>query len=353
MTSSSTAASTTASTTASTAISTQIQLAIRPVGWPTPENFTTTGITLPELAPGQIRVANEFISVDPYMRGRMNDAKSYSPPYVLGETMTGGAVGRVVASASDAIAVGDVVVHQFGWRDLAQEDASHFRVVPELPDVPLSAYLGVLGMTALAAYAGLLHVAEMKEGDTVFVSGAAGAVGSMVGQIARLKGAKRVIGSAGSAEKVSLLTGKYGLDAAFNYKDGSVTAQLAAAAPDGIDVYFDNVGGDHLEAALASFNDGGRAALCGAIALYNSTEPAAAPRNLSNIIGRGLTLKGFIVGHYQRYYGAFSADMATWLAAGDIIFDETVVEGIDHAVDAFLGLMRGENTGKMIVRTGV
>jgi NADPH-dependent curcumin reductase CurA len=337
---------------ASSITSTQIQLAARPTGWPTDADFSTVRIDLPELAAGQVRVANEFVSVDPYMRGRMNDAKSYSAPYALGETMTGGAVGRVIASESDAINVGDVVLHQFGWRDLVQEDAAGFRVVPELPGVPLSAYLGVLGMTALTAYVGLLEVAGLKEGDTVFVSGAAGAVGSMVGQIARLKGAKRVIGSAGSAEKVALLTEKYGFDAAFNYKDGAVAKQLAAAAPDGIDVYFDNVGGDHLEAAIASFNDGGRAALCGAISVYNNTEASAGPRNMVNIVGRGLTLKGFIVGNYVQHYAAFSADMAGWLGSGEVVFDETVVDGIDHSVEAFLGLLRGENTGKMVVRTG-
>jgi len=338
----------------STAVtSTQIQLVSRPIGWPTAADFDTVHVDLPELAIGQIRVANAFISVDPYMRGRMNDAKSYAAPYALGETMTGGAVGRVVQSSADAFHVGDVVVHQFGWRDLVQEDSNHFRVVPELPDMPLSAYLGVLGMTALTAYVGLLEIAHLKAGDTVFVSGAAGAVGTMVGQIARLKGAQRVIGSAGSTEKVALLTEKYNFDAAFNYKNGDIAEQLAAAAPDGIDVYFDNVGGDHLEAALASFKDGGRAALCGAISGYNDPAATAGPRNLMNIIGRGLTLKGFIVGNYVEHFPAFSADMDGWLAAGDVVFDETVVEGIDHAVDAFLGLMRGENTGKMVVSTHV
>lgn len=336
---------------ASAVVSTQIQLAARPVGWPTSADFRTVRVEFPELAAGQVRVANDFVSVDPYMRGRMNDVKSYSPPYALDETMSGGAVGRVVASASPAVAIGDVVVHQYGWRDLVQADAAGFRVVPELPGVPLSAYLGVLGMTALTAYVGLLDIAALKQGDTVFVSGAAGAVGSMVGQIARLKGAARVIGSAGSAEKVALLTGKYGFDAAFNYKDGSVSRQLRAAAPDGIDVYFDNVGGDHLEAALAAFKDGGRAALCGAISLYNSTEAPAGPRHVSNIITRGLTLKGFTVGNYLQHFPAFSAEMAGWLASGEIVFDETVVDGINNTVEAFLGLLRGENTGKMVVRT--
>lgn len=335
------------------AISTQIQLVTRPLGWPTAEGFRTVSVDLPELAPGEVRVANEFVSVDPYMRGRMNDVKSYVPPFALGKTLTGGAVGRVIASASPSHSIGDVVVHQFGWRDVAQEAGSEFGVVPELPGVPVSAYLGVLGMTALTAYVGLLEVAGLTEGDTVFVSGAAGAVGSMVGQIARLKGAKRVIGSAGSAEKVALLTSRYGFDDAFNYKDGPVAEQLAAAAPEGIDVYYDNVGGDHLEAALGAFNDGGRAALCGAISLYNETDAPAGPRNMSNIVTRGLTVRGFTVGNYTQHLPAFSTEMAGWLESGQVVFDETVVDGIENTVEAFLGLMRGENIGKMVVRTSV
>ncbi|RYV50093.1 NADP-dependent oxidoreductase [Pengzhenrongella frigida] len=331
-------------------VSTQIQLVARPQGWPVDGDFRMTTVELAEPGPGQVRVVNEYISVDPYMRGRMNDVKSYVPPFALGETMTGGAVGRVVASTVDALKVGDVVVHQLGWRDVAQGDAAQFRVVPEVAGVPVSANLGVLGMTALTAYVGLLEVAQMVPGDTVFVSGAAGAVGSMVGQIARLKGAARVIGSAGSDAKVALLTGRYGFDTAFNYKSGPVTDQLAAAAPDGIDVYFDNVGGDHLEAAIATLNDGGRAALCGAIAQYNSTDAPVGPRNMANIVGRGLMLKGFIVGTYLQHYPAFAAEMAGWLAAGEVVFDETVVDGIEHAVDAFGSLMRGANTGKMLVQ---
>jgi NADPH-dependent curcumin reductase CurA len=333
-------------------ISTQVQLVRRPTGWPTADDFRTVRLELGELGPDQVRVANEFVSVDPYMRGRMNDVKSYAPPYALGETMTGGAVGRVVASTSAAHTVGDVVVHSLGWRDVAQGDAAEFRVVPEVPGVPLSAFLGVLGMTAFTAYVGLREIAHLAPGETVFVSGAAGAVGSMVGQIARLLGAGRVVGSAGSAEKIALLTGRYGFDAAFNYKDGAIADQLAAAAPDGIDVYFDNVGGEHLEAALASFNPRGRAALCGAISQYNALDAAPGPRNMANIVTRGLTLQGFTVGNYAQHFGAFQTDMARWLTAGDVVFDETVVDGIDHAVDALLGLMRGENTGKMVVRTG-
>ena len=337
----------------STATSTQIQLAARPTGWPTDADFTTATVDLPELAAGQVRVVNEFISVDPYMRGRMNDVKSYIPPFVLGEVMGGGAVGRVVESASDAVAVGDVVVHQYGWRDVVQEDAAGFRVVPAIPGVPNSAYLGVLGMTALTAYVGLLEIAQFKEGDTVFVSGAAGAVGTMVGQIARLKGAARVIGSAGTDEKVALLTEKYGFDAAFNYKTGDLATALAEAAPEGIDVYFDNVGGDHLSAALGAFNDGGRAALCGAISQMNRTDGTTGVQNMVNIVTRGLTLTGFTVGNYLAHFPAFTEQMGAWFTAGDIVFDETVVDGIANAVDAFLGMLRGENTGKMVVKTNV
>jgi len=190
----------------------------------------------------------------------------------------------------------------------------------------------------------------MREGDTVFISGAAGAVGTAAGQIARLLGAKRVIGSAGSDEKVALLTKKYGYDAAFNYKNGEVRAQLAQAAPDGIDVYFDNVGGEHLTAALDVFNAGGRAALCGAISSYNTTEREPGPDNMSHIITRSLTLKGFTLAGYLHLAGEFREHMAAWFGEGSIAYDETVVEGLDHAVDAFLGLMRGENVGKMVVK---
>jgi NADPH-dependent curcumin reductase CurA len=334
----------------STAISTQIQLVARPKGWPTQDNFRTVTVELPDLEPGQVRVANEFISVDPYMRGRMSDARSYTPPFVLGETMTGGAVGRVVGSAADGFAVGDVVLHQLGWRDVVQADAAAFRVVQEVPGVPISVHLGILGMTAFAAYVGLFAVAGMKEGETVFISGAAGAVGTAAGQIARLKGAKRVIGSAGSAEKVALLTSKYGYDAAFNYKDAPVKEQLNAAAPDGIDVFFDNVGGDHLEAAFDAFNDGGRAALCGAIVGYNTTEPVAGPNNMTNIITRALMVQGFTIGKYLGLYADFSREMTAWFADGKIEFDETVVVGLENAVDALLDQMRGANIGKMVVK---
>ena len=233
----------------------EVQLVSRPVGWPTPENFALVESAPTDLAEGQIRVRNEVMSVDPYMRGRMSDAKSYAEPYALGEAMHGGAVGVVVESRAEGIAVGDHVLHGLGWREEAVLDATSARVV-DTSVAPASAYLGVLGMTGLTAYAGLTRVAKLTEGDVVFVSGAAGAVGSAVGQIAKALGASRVIGSAGSDAKVRHLLDDLGFDAAFNYKDGRVSDLLRAAAPDGIDVYFDNVGGDHLEAAIGSLRLG-------------------------------------------------------------------------------------------------
>ncbi|MCJ1694184.1 NADP-dependent oxidoreductase [Rathayibacter caricis] len=333
-----------------TATSTQIQLVRRPEGWPVADDFRTVRVSYDAPAAGEIRVENAFVSVDPYMRGRMNDVKSYTPPYALGETMTGGAIGRVSVSSDPAFPVGAVVLHQLGWRDVVQAPSSAFRVVPELPGAPLSLRLGILGMTGLTAFVGLTAIAGMKEGDTVFVSGAAGAVGSAAGQIARLLGAGRVVGSAGSAEKVALLTGKYGYDAAFDYHAGPVREQLAEVAPDGIDVYFDNVGGDHLEAALDAFRDGGRAALCGAIAGYNSTEKPTGPDNMANIITRGLTLRGFTLSGYLDRAPEFDRLMSGWFQEGRIAYDETVVDGIENSVEAFLSMMRGGNTGKMVVR---
>ena len=332
------------------AISTQIQLARRPEGWPTHDDFRTVEVELSDPAPGEVRVANEFVSVDPYMRGRMNDVRSYVAPYALDEVIAGGAIGRVVASTADDLPVGTVVLHQHGWSDVVQADASTFRAVPEVPGMPLSLRLHILGMTGLTAYVGLTAIAGLAPGDTVFVSGAAGAVGTAVGQIAKLLGAGRVIGSAGSPEKVALLTEKYGYDAAFNYKDGPVREQLAALAPEGVDVFFDNVGGGHLEAALDVVTDGGRIALCGAITSYNTTERVPGPDNMANIITRGLRLQGFTLAAYLPLSPEFSEKMTRWFAEGRIAYDETIVDGIENTVDAFLDMMRGANTGKMLVR---
>ena len=328
---------------------TEIHLIRRPRGWPVPDDFATVSTELPEPGPETLIVRNEFISVDPYMRGRMDDTPSYLPPFALNQPMLGGAVGVVLASGSDTVSVGDMVLHNSGWRDVAVVPAAEARVV-DPAKAPSQSYLGVLGMTSLTAYVGLLDVAAMKPGDTVFVSGAAGAVGQMVGQIARLKGASRVIGSAGSPAKIEYLTDRLGFDAAFNYRDGPVASQLAQAAPDGIDVYFDNVGGDHLEAAIGSMNRQGRIAMCGAIAQYNETSPPAAPRNLAAFIGKRLTMRGFLVfDHYSRMR-AMVDDVSGWLASGEIAAEETIRDGIENTVDAFLGMLRGDNLGKMLVR---
>ncbi|HEY7598007.1 MAG TPA: NADP-dependent oxidoreductase [Actinophytocola sp.] len=329
----------------------EIRLARRPRGWPSHEDFELAATELPDPAEGGLLVRNLYMSVDPYMRPKMNDVKSYTPPYEVGEALYGGAVGEVVESRVDGYEPGDLVLHQLGWREHAVLDARTVRKLDRIPGVSVSHYLGALGMTALTAYVGLFDKAEFKPGDAVFVSGAAGAVGTMAGQFARLRGASRVVGSAGSAEKVAYLTDKLGFDAAFNYRDGDVHGRLAAAAPEGIDVYFDNVGGEHLEAAIAELHDHGRVALCGSVSEYNATEPAPGPRNLGQIVGKRLSLRGFIVlDHYDRFPDMIR-DVSGWLTNGDLVADETIVDGgLDSAVDAFLGMLRGANTGKMVVR---
>ncbi|MDQ1571977.1 MAG: hypothetical protein QOF79_2651 [Actinomycetota bacterium] len=331
-------------------VSRQWKLVRRPVGHPVADDFSYESVELPALSEGEVRVANEFISVDPYMRGRMNDIKSYIPPFQLGKTMIGGAVGRVIESRSPELVEGDLVDHMRGWRDIAQGKASDFTKRRELPGLPASVYLGPLGVPGLTAWIGLVVVARMTPGDAVFVSDAAGAVGTAVGQLAKLRGASRVIGSAGSDEKVQLLTGKYGYDVGFNYKNGRVSRQLAAAAPDGIDVYFDNVGGDHLEAAIYSMNDRGRAAICGSISSYNETAMPPGPRNMWMLTTKGLRLEGFTIVNYMQHADDFVSAVGPLVASGDFVFDETIVDGIDNALEAYYGMMRGENTGKMLVR---
>ena len=326
----------------------QIALASRPHGAPTDENFRLETVDLPELAEGQVLVRNSVMSVDPYMRGRMNDVKSYIPPFQIDAPLDGGAVGEVVASRSDAVAVGSHVLHGLGWREHAIVPAE--KVSPIDTDAaPASAYLGVLGMPGLTAYVGLTAVANMREGDTVFISGAAGAVGQVAGQIAKALGAARVVGSAGSPAKIERLL-ELGYDAAFNYKETSVRDGLREVAPDGIDVYFDNVGGDHLEAAIGHLNKFGRVAMCGAISQYNATEPAPGPRNLFQAIGKGLTLRGFIVGQYPDLADEYRAKAAGWVAEDRLRGDETFRDGLEAAPQAFIDLLGGANTGKMLVR---
>ncbi|MFI9010471.1 NADP-dependent oxidoreductase [Actinosynnema sp. NPDC053489] len=325
----------------------EIRLASRPVGFPTPEDFALAEVAVPAIGDGQLLVRNRVMSVDPYMRGRMNAGKSYVAPYEVGKALEGGAVGEVVASEAAGFEVGDTVLHGFGWRDYAAVDAAHAtKVDPEA--APLAAYLGVLGMPGMTAYVGLLEVAAFREGDVVFVSGAAGAVGQVAGQIARLRGAKRVIGSAGSDAKVAYLLDELGFDAAFNYKDGPVGELLAQAAPEGVDVYFDNVGGEHLEAAIDSFNDFGRAALCGSISNYNTTTPTGV-RNLGLAVGKRLSLRGFLVLDHGDVREAFLREVGGWVASGELRYRETVTDGLERAPEAFIGMLRGENLGKALV----
>ncbi|MDK1327868.1 NADP-dependent oxidoreductase [Arthrobacter sp. zg-Y1143] len=326
----------------------EIQLASRPEGWPADENFRLAEVPVPELQDGQVLVRNLHMSVDPYMRGRMNDVKSYVPPFKLDAALEGGAVGEVIQSRSDDRKPGDVVLHGLGWRDYAVLDGRRTKVI-DTDLAPASAYLGVLGMPGQTAYIGLTKVGEFKEGDVVFVSGAAGAVGSLVGQIAKALGAKKVIGSAGSAEKVQRLL-DLGFDEAFNYHEGPVKEALKkAAGADGIDVYFDNVGGEHLEAALSVMNKGGRVAMCGAISQYNDKGAATGPRNLAIAIGKEITLRGFIVGSYSQYVDEFNTVMGGWLRDGAVSYDETFVDGLENAPQAFIDLMKGANKGKMVV----
>ncbi|MEL6568154.1 MAG: NADP-dependent oxidoreductase [Pseudomonadota bacterium] len=328
-------------------------LAQRPVGDPKPADFQTVDCPAPTPAIGQIQVRNSWMSVDPYMRGRMRDVQSYVPPFAIGEVMQGGAVGRVIASAHPDYAEGDLVSSMAGWREgfTATPDEVMARKLPET-GLPESAFLGVAGMPGLTAYAGILRVGELKEGDTVFVSGAAGAVGSTVVQIAKIKGCK-VIGSAGGPEKCAFVS-SLGADHVIDYRTANgwqgLAKQLSEAAPSGIDVYFDNVGGDHLTAAIECARPFARLALCGMIAQYNNTEPAPGPHNIIMAVGKQLKLQGFIVSTHQDMQADFLRDMSTWIPAGQMKFEETVLEGIEKAPEAFMGLFSGANTGKMLVK---
>ncbi len=321
-------------------------LASRPTGTPGPENFELRELPAHELAESEVRVRNRWLSVDPYMRGRMNDVKSYVPPFAVGAPLEGGAVGEVIESRADGLAPGDLVQSMLGWREEAVGPARAFTKLPPL-DAPEQAFLGQLGMPGMTAYWGLLAVAEGKEGDTVFVSAAAGAVGSTVVQVAKAKG-MTVIGSAGGPEKVDWVRA-LGADVAIDYKAGPVVRALGEAAPKGIDVYFDNVGGDHLDAALAHARPNARFAICGMIDVYNDAKPTEL-RYLARVIGMRVRMQGFIVTDFMPRAGEFYREMGALLAGGKLKAQETVHEGLDAAPEAFLGLFSGGNTGKMLVR---
>ena len=332
-------------------VSQEIRLKSLPQGLPNASHFELATTDVPAPGEGEIVVRNIYMSVDPYMRGRMMDRESYVPPFKIGAVMDGGAVGQVVASNAPSHAVGDYVVSMFGWREYAVAKAFNFQKIdPNL--APIQAYLGTLGMPGLTAWAGLFKVANLKDGESVFVSAASGAVGSVVCQIAKAHGCY-VVGSAGSDEKCRWLTEIAGIDKAINYKTcGNLDAAVKAAFPKGIDVYFENVGGAHLEAALNHMNLFGRAAFCGLIEQYNDTAPRPGPSNLIQVVGKNLRLQGFIVSHYFDQMPQFIGEAAGLIKAGKLKWQETVEHGIENAPKAFLKLFSGENSGKMLVKIG-
>jgi NADPH-dependent curcumin reductase CurA len=325
----------------------EIRLVSRPQGIPTTTNFALARTELEPLQDQQVLVRNLFMSVDPYMRGRMNDRKSYVPPFELGKPLEGGAVGEVIESRTEEFKPGDAVTSNFGWREyfIATSKDLH-RVSREFQ--PLSVYLGALGMTGMTAWVGL-NLVEVKAEDVVFISGAAGAVGNVAGQLAKLRGC-RVIGSTGSDEKVIFLRKECGFDIAFNYNVGPIVEQLKVEAPDGIDVYFDNVGGEALEAALSALRMHGRIIACGGISGYNQEKPSPGPSNLFNMTAKRLTMKGMIVRDWLDHQAIFEKEVGGYFRAGKLKNKETVVDGIGQAVGAFIGLFSGKNIGKMVVK---
>ena len=329
----------------------QILFAERPTGAPTAATFELADTAMPEPGEGEFLVRNIFMSVDPYMRGRMVDTKSYIPGFQIGEPLEAGAVGEVIKSNHEKIKVGDHVLSLLGWREYYVTDGKGIgKIDPKV--APIQHYLGLLGMPGLTAYVGLLDLGTPKEGETVFVSSAAGAVGMLVGQIAKIKGC-RVVGSAGTDEKVKFLTEELGFDAAFNYRGADYDAVLKELCPKGIDINFENVGGPQMDAVMRRMRANGRVILCGLIDQYNDPEnPTSSLGPVSTVLFNRLMIKGFIVlDHYDRM-PAFHADAAKWLAAGQIKYPETVVDGIENAPQAFLDLMAGKGFGKMLVRIG-
>ncbi|MER7750547.1 NADP-dependent oxidoreductase [Kitasatospora sp. NPDC097643] len=323
-----------------------VHLVSRPDGAPTAENFAFVEERVPALAAGEALVENVYQSVDPYMREEMDEGG-----WELHAPLEGRTVGRVVESRADALPVGTLVQHRKAWRTHSVVTADTATLLPDLAGVPLSAHLSVLGGTGLSAWVGLTRIARLAPGETVFISAAAGGVGTAAGQLARLLGAGRIIGSAGSAAKVRHLTEDLGFDAAFDYHDAPIADRLRAAAPDGLHVYLDNVGGDHLAGAISAMRDHGRIAWCGAVAQYNHPQqPPAAPHNLYDVVGKSLRLEGFLVRNHLDARPELYDFLVPHLRSGAVVPDETVVRGFEHVVDAFLGVLKGANTGKMIVQ---
>lgn len=326
----------------------QIVLAARPKGMPDLSTFRTEEVEVKTPAAGELLIKGVYYSVDPYMRGRMSDAKSYAPPFEVDKPIVGGIVAEVLESKVEGIQPGDFVTGRVPWATTQVVPATEVRKVD--PALPLSYYLGVVGMTGLTAYFGLLDICKPKAGETVLVSGAAGAVGTIVGQLAKLQGC-RVVGIAGSDDKVAMLKEQFGFDEAINYKTTKdITAAIAAACPDGVDVYFDNVGGDITDAAVMNLNFHSRIALCGQIAHYNASEQPVGPRLFPRLLTRKVLLKGFIVSDYADRAGEGLTALSKWVREGKLKSEETVVEGFDNLPSAFLSLFSGANKGKMIVK---
>ena len=324
----------------------RIVLASRPTGEATPENFRLETVEVPALQDGEVLVRNEYMTVDPYMRSLMNDAKSYMPPAQLNATMPGGTVGEVVASKNPAFAVGDKVFANLGWTEMGVSDGSGMHKV-DAGKVPLQAYLGVVGMPGMTAWYGVNQIMAPQPGDTVVVSAASGAVGSAAGQLAKLKGC-RVVGIAGGKEKCDYVVNELGFDACVDYKAGKLVADLAAATPDGIDAVFENVGGPVLDASLARMNPFGRIAICGLIVGYNG-EPVAV-NNFSAVLVMRLTVRGFIVGEHMEFWPEGLNELGTLVASGKLKYRETIAQDLANAPAAFLGLLKGQNFGKQLVK---
>lgn len=335
----------------SNVVSKEVRLKARPEGMPKLEDFEVAETEIGAPGDGEVLIRNIWMSVDPYMRGRMYDRESYVPPFQIGAPLEGGAIGQVVASNSDKVAVGDYVQSMLGWREYAVAKGEDVQKVDENA-APIQAYLGTLGMPGMTAYAGLLRVGELKDGETVFVSAASGAVGAVVCQIAKAKGCF-VVGTAGSDDKCKWLEETAGIDKAINYKTcGDLTEAVREAAPKGIDVYFENVGGEHLVAALENMRPFGRLAMCGMISQYNDTTPTPGPNNLIYMVGKSLKMQGFIVSNHFDLLPDFIRDMSQWIKEGKIKWEETVEDGIERAPNAFLNLFTGGNFGKMLVKVG-
>ena len=323
------------------------RLVRRPQGWPVTDDVELVEVEVPDPRDGQVLVQHHYLSVDPYMRGRMNEAASYAASYQMGKAMYGGAVGQVVASRSEAVPEGSFVRTGKAWRTHALCRADEVEVV-DAEAAPLQSYLGVLGMPGLTAWVGTFDIGQVRPGETFWVSAASGAVGALAGQLAQQTGC-RVLGSAGGPEKARLLVDELGFDAGIDYRAGDLEAQVQAAAPEGVDVYFENVGGDHLRAALACLNPFGRIAACGMISDYNERSPG--PDNLFHIVGKKLTVRGFIVSDHAHRTAAFTRHVAPLLREGKIRYPETVVDGIENTFEAFLGLLRGgTHVGKLVVK---